>query len=206
MIKLYVKKTIEGAEKNIKKFKIKTYDDVKRRAKVKTKEGKIINWDNTFEKLDKKFVKEFLRPGFYCHHEIKRMDSRAEFFLRKLFCAFHKNPKQLPKRTYNNFINSIKEDLKGFKYFDGKNYSAKIDQFLNSDDLECGEGCTYIPQAKYPTDSQIINSHCPLLKIKGSKRACKGIRVIINHIAGMTDRYAHLEYSRLYFPPEISGM
>ena len=29
------------------------------------------------------------------------------------------------------------------------------------------------------------------------------MRVIINHLAGMTDRYAHLEYTRLYFPPVL---
>ncbi|MFV9691875.1 MAG: hypothetical protein ACNY01_13055 [Desulfobacteria bacterium] len=39
-----------------------------------------------------------------------------------------------------------------------------------------------------------------------SRALSRAIRTIINHIAGMTDRYAHLEYSRLYFPPEISRM
>jgi len=197
MIKYYVLKTIQNAKKNIIKYNIKTYDDVKKSKNL------IIDWDDKFTNKDDAFAKKFLRPLFYEHYEIKRMDSRAEFFLKQVFKAFHKHPKQLPQFTHNLFIDSVKSHLKKFTNTDEK-ISRAIHNFLNSGDLKCSETCAYIPKSKYPNDSQIENSFCPLLKFK--KNACEGIRVIINHIAGMTDRYAHLEYSRLYFPPEISRM
>ena len=198
MIKYYVLKTIESAKKKIDAHNITTYDDV-----INSKEL-IIGWDDDFTKKDDAFAKDFLKPRFYEHHEIKRMDSRAEFFLKQVFKAFHMHPKQLPQSTHKLFIDSVKSHLSRLTNAKEKQFSADIRNFLNSGNLKCSDTCAYIPRSKYPNDSQIKNSFCPLLKF--GKNACEGIRVIINHIAGMTDRYAHLEYSRLYFPPEISRM
>lgn len=198
MIKYYLIKTIENSEENIKKFSIKNYKDV-----INCKEL-IIDWDKEFHKNDTDFVKKYLKPQFYEHYEIKRMDSRAEFFLNQIFKAFHKHPKQLPQFTHNLFIESIKSHLLNLKKSKDEKFSAAIRKLLESPKLQCSETCAYIPRSKYPNESQIKNSFCPLMQF--NKGACEGIRVIINHIAGMTDRYAHLEYSRLYFPPEISRM
>jgi dGTPase len=198
MIKYYVLKTIKNAKKNITKHNIKTYDDVINSMDL------IIDWDDQFKAKDEAFVKGFLKPRFYDHYEIKRMDSRAEFFLNQIFKAFHNHPKQLPKFTHDLFINSVKSYLSNYTNTGEKDFSKEIRDFLNSSDLKCSDTCSYIPKSKYPNDSQIKNAFCPLMKY--NKGACEGIRVIINHIAGMTDRYAHLEYSRLYFPPEISRM
>jgi len=198
MIKYYVLKTIENAKKNITKHNIKTYHDVTNSMNL------IIDWDDQFKTKDDAFVKDFLKPIFYEHYEIKRMDSRAEFFLNQVFKAFHKHPKQLPQFTHGLFINAVKSHLSNFTNTKEKEFSNAIRDFLNSGNLKCSDTCAYIPKSKYPNDNQIKNSFCPLMKYK--KSACEGIRIIINHIAGMTDRYAHLEYSRLYFPPEISRM
>lgn len=198
MIQYYVLKTIENAKKNITKHNIKTYDDVKNSTNL------IIAWDDRFKKKDDAFVKDFLKPRFYEHYEIKRMDSRAEFFLNQVFKAFKKHPKQLPEYTHGLFIEAIKSHLSELAKNSEEKFSSDISSFLNNNNLKCEDTCSYLPKSKYHNDNQIENSFCPLLKF--GKGACEGIRVIINHIAGMTDRYAHLEYSRLYFPPEISRM
>ncbi len=198
MIKYYVLKTIESAKKNINKYKIKTYNDVKKSKNL------IIDWDHQFKEKDTVFVTKFLKPLFYEHYEIKRMDSRAEFFLRQIFKAFHKHPKQLPQFTHDLYIDAIRSHLSKLTHSKEKKFSDEIRKYLGNSNLQCIQSCEYIPASNYPNNIQIKNSSCPLLKF--NKNACEGIRIIINHIAGMTDRYAHLEYSRLYFPPEISRM
>lgn len=201
LIKYYVLNTIMNAKKNIEKYSIETYDDV-----INSKQL-IIDWDDDFKQKDKDFQKGFLYPKFYEHHEIKRMDSRAEYFLNKIFKAFQKHPKQLPEPTHRLFLDSVRSHLleytKSEEKLDGK-FLTEIDNFLTAEKLKCIDACDYIPKSKYPNENQIEKSFCPLMKF--NKPACEGIQVIINHIAGMTDKYAHLEYSRLYFPPEISRM
>jgi dGTP triphosphohydrolase len=180
MIQYYVLKTIENAKKNITKHNIKTYDDVKNSTNL------IIAWDDRFKKKDDAFVKDFLKPRFYEHYEIKRMDSRAEFFLNQVFKAFKKHPKQLPEYTHGLFIEAIKSHLSELAKNSEEKFSSDISSFLNNNNLKCEDTCSYLPKSKYHNDNQIENSFCPLLKF--GKGACEGIRVIINHIAGMTDR------------------
>lgn len=165
----------------------------------------IIDWNEAFSNDDDVFAGEFLRPRFYEHHEIKRMDSRAEYFLNQIFKAFKHHPKQLPQDTHLLFVKAVKAHLQEIiKLNEDKKVSSEIISFLEKGKLPCEDMCSYLPQSKYPNKDQIKNSKCPLLK--NAKGACEGIRIIINHMAGMTDRYAHLEYSRLYFPPEVSRM
>jgi len=199
MIKYYLYKTIENSNHNFKKHKIKSFKD------VKASKNLIIDWDKEFTEKDKIFADDFLKPKFYEHHEIKRMDSRAEYFLNQIFKAFVKHPKQLPENTHKLFVEAVKLHLSELaKTKKNKSLSSDITDILKAEKMKCEDTCSYIPKSKYPNKSQVENSSCPLLKNK--KEACEGIRVIINHIAGMTDRYAHIEYSRLYFPPEISRM
>ena len=199
MIKYYLYKTIENSNLNFEKHKIRSFKD------VKNSKDLLIDWDKEFTKKDKIFADDFLRPQFYEHHEIKRMDSRAEYFLNQIFKAFAKHPKQLPENTHKLFIEAVRSHLSELaKATKNKSLSSDIRDILKDEKLKCEDTCSYIPKSKYPNKSQVENSSCPLLKNKNE--ACAGIRVIINHIAGMTDRYAHLEYSRLYFPPEISRM
>lgn len=199
LIKFYVYKTIEHTKKLIDRLEIRTIDDVRKSQFL------IVDWDENFKKADKQFTKEFLRPRFYEHHEIKRMDSRAEYFLKQTFKAFLKHTKQLPESTHKEFINAVDKYLRDLleTNIEG-NFKNDIEKYIKLYPLPCNQSCCYVPKSKYPNEEQITNSLCPLFK--HSKPACSGIRVIVNHIAGMTDRYAHLEYSRLYFPPEISRL
>jgi len=199
LIKFYVLKTIENTKHLIDKLKIKTIDDVRKSQIL------FVDWDDNIKKADKKFANDFLRPRFYEHHEIKRMDSRAEYFLKQTFKAFLKHTKQLPESTHKEFIYAVDKYLRDLLLTsdDGK-FKVDIDKFLKIDPLPCNQSCCYIPKSKFPNKEQVVNSLCPLFKHRNP--ACSGIRVVVNHIAGMTDRYAHLEYSRLYFPPEISRL
>jgi dGTPase len=201
MVKYYILKIMENSKKNINIFNIKSYSD------VLNSKNQLICFNNSLKAEDDKFRTEFLMPKFYEHHEIKRMDSRAEYFLKQIFKAFKNHPKQLPELTYKIFIEKVKMSLKKIiDEINDENIRNDIGNHLKilEDKFICGNGCGYIPKSKFPNKDQESKSFCPLFK--NGMKACEGIRVIINHIAGMTDRYAHLEYSRLYYPPEISRL
>lgn len=180
MIKYYVLEVVRTSIKNIEKHNITDYSD------VKDKDMPIISFSPEFEKIDNNFQKDFLHPNFYSHYEIKRMDSRGNYFIKQLFKAFKKNPGQLPEKVYKAFKHEVKADLQNRKLKFSRN---------------CGkDGCLYKTDDRYISDEQ--GDKCPVqLELKS---ACEGIRVLINYIAGMTDRHANLEYSRLYLPPEVS--
>jgi dGTP triphosphohydrolase len=197
MIKYYVYKLLQNSSDNIDRHKICTYDDVRKQ------DIQIVNFDEDFRN-DDEFYDEFLSDRFYYHHEIQRMDSRAGYFIIQLFKAFKKNPRQLPDKTYRTYINAVRQSLEEEKKQVTGNYQKELDIFLQPENLICQNTCTYIPESKLITEEQENENDCPLRRHKRS--ACEGMRVIVNHIAGMTDRYTHLEYSRLYFPPEISRM
>jgi dGTPase len=118
--------------------------------------------------------KEFLKRKFYDHHEIRRMDSRGAYFIKQLFKAFKRNPGQLPEPIFVEF----------------KRNRRMRDCYKR--------GCIYKTSPSYIKNER--KNGCVLQK--DDLPACKAIRVIINYIAGMTDRHANLEYSRLYLPPE----
>jgi len=198
MIKYYVYKLLKNTLNNIEKRNIRIYDDVLKQ------DIQIVDFDEDFRKKDETFADTFLRPRFYNHYEIKRMDSRAGYFIIQLFKAFKKNPRQLHEKTYDEYINAVRQFLEEEKGGAMGKYKTDLDGFPQSDKLKCKNTCSYIPEQKIITKEQVKKCDCPLRK--NNKPACEGMRVIVNHIAGMTDRYTHLEYSRLYFPPEISRM
>jgi dGTP triphosphohydrolase len=179
-------RTLENARRNLKKHHIKEYGDVAKQ------DIAMITWDKTLLDDDENYLKNILFPRFYRHHDIKRMDSGAVHILSKLFQAYKRQPTQLPKPTFNKFTNAVYIHVhKENKRAKGV-YKEDLAIFLNSDIKKCGETCSYIPNS-----GSEVNRHriCPLKKHK--KGACEGIRVIINHIAGMTDKYAQSEYLRL---------
>ena len=102
------------------------------------------------------------------------------------FKAFKKNPGQLPEKVFKTFDQAVKSDL--------QNKSLPYTRDCVKD------GCLYKTEDGYISGED--EDKCPIQK--NAKCACEGIRVLINSIAGMTDRHANLEYSRLYLPPEIS--
>jgi dGTPase len=180
MIKCYVLEVVRTSTKNIDKFNITSYAD------VKGKDLPVVSFSPAFEVIDESFKKDFLQPEFYSHYEIRRMDSRGNYFIKQLFKAFKRNPGQLPQKVFMAFKQAIKSDLDSR----GLTFSRDCAQ----------KGCLYWTKDKYISEEQ--KNKCPIQR--GAKCACEGIRVIINYIAGMTDRHADLEYSRLYLPPEVS--
>ena len=116
------------------------------------------------------------------------MDSRAVYLLTQLFRAFKKQPVQLPEPTFNNFTNAVRDHIHKEKRKAKGDYKEDLGRFLNNGIKKCAEICSYIPNYGYNKQGQTI---CPLNEHK--KCACEGIRIIINHIAGMTDKYAQLE-------------
>jgi len=180
MIKWYVLEVVRTSLKNIDKYKIADY------AAVKDKDLPIVAFSPEFEEMDLIFQKGFLQPNFYSHYEIKRMDSRGNYFIKQLFKAFKRNPGQLPHKVFSLFEQAVKDDLKRRGLSFARNCAK--------------EGCLYSTEDKYISNEQ--GDKCPVQC--EAKCACEGIRVLINYIAGMTDRHANLEYSRLYLPPEIS--
>lgn len=204
MIKFYIADLLKNTRGVLEKEGIKTYQNVENH-----KDRPIVSFSNTFQKKDEDFEKGFLKPSFYDHYEIKRMDSRGKYFLRQMFKAFKENPKQLPIGTFQIYRKEIEDDLK--KRADKGELNAPISTKLGDEMSLCEKRCRYIPNSKLheirPTTFKKAGSTyvCPLQRIGSKNRsACEGIRVIINHIAGMTDRYAALEFARLYLPPEIS--
>lgn len=180
MIKSYVLDVVRTSLKNIDKYKISIYAD------VKDKDLPIVSFSPDFEKMDLIFQNDFLSPNFYSHYEIKRMDSRGNYFIKQLFKAFKRNPGQLPQKVFASFQQVVKDDLRKRELTFARDCSTA--------------GCLYSTDDKYISDEQ--GNKCPVQLT--AKCACEGIRVLINYIAGMTDRHANLEYSRLYLPPEIS--
>jgi len=204
MIKFYVADLLRNTRKTVFEENIETFDDV-----IGCRERPIVSFSKGFEQKDEDFKVNFLRPNFYDHYEIKRMDSRGKYFLKQIFLAFKENPKQLPKWVFEQYINEIKNDLKKRMERGDLHKSAKT--IFDSDEIPCEKRCTYVPTSKEyklrPSDLKQAFDHygCPIQSkaLKG-QGACEGVRVIINHIAGMSDRFANLEYARLYLPPEIS--
>lgn len=171
MISFYVNDVLTHTQKTLLDKNIKDYDGV-----VSNKDC-LVNFSPDVQAIDSVFEVDFLKEKFYRNYEIKRMDSRGEFIIKKLFKAFKKNPRQLPESTFNEFRkNNLHED--------------------------CSEkGCTYLTSERYVSGESIVK--CPAQSDPTKRKACESIRVLVNHIAGMTDRYAGLEYARLYLPPEI---
>lgn len=182
----YICRTLISSGRNFIKHHIKKYDDV-----VK-KDISIVAWDNAFLIDDEMYQKNLLMPEFYKHVDIQRMDSEAVNFLTELFRSFKKRPALLPEPVFNKYTKAVHGHVqKEIRKSNGE-YRNDLGRFLNDEIKRCAETCSYIPNSGQNTNGQQI---CPLNKHK--KDGCEGIRIIINHLAGMTDGDAQLEYKRL---------
>lgn len=197
MIKLYVRDLLTNSLSNLTNLGIKEYEDVLEQT------SPVICFSQGFAGQDECFKDTFLQPEYYQHYEVNRMDSRAGFFIKQLFRAFQNSPRQLPQDVYREYVDGAHGCLEEQVQKAEGDYSEDLEAFLGGE-LRCKDHCSYVLQSEIVAPSQISTNSCPLRK--HNKKACDGMRIIISHLAGMTDRYAHLEYSRLYFPPEISRL
>lgn len=61
--------------------------------------GTTLEFSKDMEEILKKLKNDFLHPGTYNCREMNYRDERAEYFIRKLFEVFLKNPLTLPDET-----------------------------------------------------------------------------------------------------------
>ncbi len=76
--------------KNIKKYKIKTVDD------IRSAKGRVAGFSKGFNEKHLE-LKNFLRKNMYAHRRVKRMEFKAELFLTQVFEAYLNHPGLLPE-------------------------------------------------------------------------------------------------------------
>ncbi len=90
-----VKDLIITTQKNIKKNKVKNFNDV-----LKSKYP-LVAFSNKMRKFDKK-IKKFLRKNMYYHKNVKSNTNQGKKIIKKLFLSIRKNP--------NKYLNVSKYD------------------------------------------------------------------------------------------------
>ena len=90
-----VKDLITTTQKNIKKNKVKNFNDV-----LKSKYP-LVAFSNKMREFDKK-IKKFLRKNMYYHKNVKSNTNEGKIIIKKLFISIRKNP--------NKYLNVSKYD------------------------------------------------------------------------------------------------
>lgn len=136
---------------------------------------RIISYDrsenNEFSEALDAFSKE-INTRTISSYDIQRMDAKGQYIIRKLFEAFYNNPQQLPDNsilTYLKYDEEILGDVKAL-------YDVKVKK-----------GIGYIR-----------NEFNRLVNCFNEKQKIILMRVICDHLSGMTDNYALDTFSKLY--------
>lgn len=92
LINAQVTDLVYETERNIKRYKIETVEDIKKLP------HKIVSFS---EKLDdqRKPLREFLVKNLYHHYRVVRMSDKAKRFIKALFDVYLERPEQLPPST-----------------------------------------------------------------------------------------------------------
>ena len=104
-----VKDLIMTTQKNIKKNKIKNFNDV-----LKSKYP-LVTFSNNMQKFDKK-IKNFLRKKMYYHKNVKSNTNYGKKIIKKLFLSIKKNPDKyisVSKYDKSNVARSICDFIAG---------------------------------------------------------------------------------------------
>lgn len=146
---------------------------------------------------------------------VKRMDSRGEFIIRRLFEAYAMNPVQMPNSTLNAVFREYMRQC--IKSTDDNVLKGNIQKHLNKENgiylfehaFECRlafAACYELPEKEkiylsfsdnWMVMSEQVEAEGVLVIYKNLFRICL-MRVIADYIAGMTDSYAEKEYQKLY--------
>lgn len=89
LINMQVTDLIQETERNINKFKLKSYLDVKKSDK------KIVTFSKNMLNL-RNPLREFLMDNLYRHYRVVRMSIKAKHFIQELFKVYVNTPQQLP--------------------------------------------------------------------------------------------------------------
>ena len=104
-----VKDLIITTQKNIKKNKVKNFNDV-----LKSKYP-LVAFSNKMRKFDKK-IKKFLRKNMYYHKNVKSNTNQGKIIIKKLFLSIRKNPDKylnVSKYDKTNVARSICDFIAG---------------------------------------------------------------------------------------------
>lgn len=146
---------------------------------------------------------------------VKRMDSRGEFIIRRLFEAYAMNPVQMPNSTLNAVFREYMRQC--IKSTNDNVLKGNIQKHLNKENgvylfehaFECRlafAACYELPEKEkiylsfsdnWMVMSEQVEAEGVLVIYKNLFRICL-MRVIADYIAGMTDSYAEKEYQKLY--------
>jgi len=89
LIDIQVTDLISTTQENLRKLKIRSYQDVRKEDK------KIVAFSKPLTEL-RKPLREFLIQKLYCHYRVIRMSTKAKRFVTELFNEYNRNPEQLP--------------------------------------------------------------------------------------------------------------
>ncbi|MCM8800814.1 MAG: deoxyguanosinetriphosphate triphosphohydrolase [Candidatus Omnitrophica bacterium] len=89
LIDMQVTDLIKQTQKNLDKFKIKSYLDVKKLDK------KIVSFSKEMDLL-RKPLRTFLMEKLYRHYRVMRMSNKAKHFIKELFNLYLEKPESLP--------------------------------------------------------------------------------------------------------------
>lgn len=93
LINRQVTDLVAETEKNIKRFKVNSVDD------VRNLPNKIVSFSKELSEL-RQPIKEFLSKNLYQHYRVVRMSNKAYRFINELFRVYLEKPEQLPPTTH----------------------------------------------------------------------------------------------------------
>ncbi len=131
---------------------------------------------------------ESLKNNILDSYSVQKMDGKGAYVVRKLVRAFLSNPQQLPNEYINRLIKSeiMREDNKHYIVLQGKILSKlsnyDVSKAASWKDYECREVLRVF----------VEDSDCRTMIYDNL------LRIVIDYVAGMTDRYAMNRYKELY--------
>lgn len=173
-----VEQLIQSSKRKILNFQGEgaTEDDCQKllaKSFSRTQLSDLISYDQEFKEKEKKFAKE-ISTRVLSSYDIQISDAKGAYIVRKLFKALYDTPQQLPDNSIISYL------LRTGKY----NENGGI---THLNELCQKRGIGYIRKefgeqykSNNPSDNILL------------------MRVICDHIAGMTDRYAIKTYRNLY--------
>lgn len=133
----------------------------------------LISYDNNFREREKKFSAE-INTRVLSSYDIQVSDAKGAYIVKKLFKALYGTPQQLPDNSIISYL------LRTGRY-------SKKGGIAYLNEMRHQRGIGYI-RKEFDVYYSRINQNDNILLM----------RVICDHIAGMTDRYAIKTYRNLY--------
>lgn len=167
---LIVKESLDSQGEIVHFFLSKSFD-LKIKNLISYESENSENIDLKFSKKAKKFEK-IISSKVLSSFDIQKADAKGKYIIRKIFQAYFSTPEQLPNHCVIEFL---------FEYDSSKYSKDKILGIIKAKGI-----------------GQIREKFLQTLSSKDDITKLKLMRVICDHIAGMTDSYAYKTYKELY--------